>query len=83
VRGAISNGRPYRDRVFVRIPLPGRHFFIMPRRPRVVFPGIAHHITQRGNNRQPVFFFADDRRFCLDLLAATPRAPTPAFWAIA
>ena len=40
----------------------------MPRRPRVVFPGVAHHITQRGNDRQPVFFSSDDRRFYLDLL---------------
>ena len=41
----------------------------MPRRPRAVFPGVAHQITQRGNNRQPVFFSSDDRRFYLDLLS--------------
>jgi len=40
----------------------------VPRRPRSVFPGVAHHITQRGNNRQPVFFSSDDRRLYLDLL---------------
>jgi putative transposase len=40
----------------------------MPRRPRVVFPGVAHHITQRGNNREPVFRSSGDRRFYLDLL---------------
>lgn len=27
----------------------------MPRRARVVIPGLAHHVTQRGNNRQKVF----------------------------
>ncbi len=27
----------------------------MPRRVRVVIPGLAHHIIQRGNNRQSVF----------------------------
>ena len=27
------------------------------------------HVTQRGNNRQEVFFVDDDRRFYLDLLA--------------
>lgn len=27
----------------------------MPRRLRIVIPGLAHHITQRGNNRQIVF----------------------------
>jgi len=37
----------------------------MPRRARVVFPGVAHHITQRGNNREPVFRSSDDRHFYL------------------
>ena len=32
----------------------------MPRRPRITLPGIAHHIIQRGNNRQPCFFSDDD-----------------------
>ena len=69
MRGAISDGRPYRDRIFVRIFPSDKHSTIMPRRPRAVFPGVAHHITQRGNNRQPVFFSDDDRRFYLDLLS--------------
>src|ERR1017187_3865082 len=55
-------------RIFVRISPSVRHSTIMHRRPRVVFPGVAHHITQRGNDRQPVFFSSDDRRFYLDLL---------------
>jgi putative transposase len=33
-----------------------------------VLPGVPHHITQRGNNRQDVFFVDDDRRVYLDLL---------------
>lgn len=32
----------------------------MPRFPRLVVPGVMHHITQRGNNREPVFFAAQD-----------------------
>ena len=28
----------------------------MPRLPRVVLPGIPHHVTQRGNNRGQMFF---------------------------
>jgi len=24
----------------------------MPRRPRFILPGVAHHVTQRGNNRE-------------------------------
>ena len=41
----------------------------MPRSSRVVIAGCAHHVTQRGNNRQDVFFVDDDRRVFLTLLA--------------
>jgi hypothetical protein len=40
----------------------------MPRQRRVVIPGIAHHITQRGNNRRHVFFTDEDRELYLSLL---------------
>lgn len=40
----------------------------MPRIARIVVPGVAHHVTQRGNNRQDVFFTDDDRRLYLTLL---------------
>jgi len=40
----------------------------VPRLARIVLPGVPHHITQRGNNRQDVFFVDDDRRAYLDLL---------------
>jgi hypothetical protein len=40
----------------------------MPRQRRVVIPGIAHHITQRGNNRRNVFFTDEDRELYLSLL---------------
>ena len=40
----------------------------MPRRPRFIVPGVAHHITQRGNNRQDVFHSAEDRRLYLNTL---------------
>jgi len=33
----------------------------MPRMARVVIPNIPHHIIQRGNRRQPVFFSDNDR----------------------
>jgi putative transposase len=42
----------------------------MPRIARVVLPGVPHHVTQRGNNRQPVFFDDDDRRLYLAFLGA-------------
>ena len=40
----------------------------MPRVARIVVPGASHHITQRGNNKQDVFFVDDDRRVYLALL---------------
>ena len=40
----------------------------MPRVARIVLPGQPHHITQRGNNRQDIFFVDDDRRTYLRLL---------------
>jgi len=42
----------------------------MPRVARIVVPDCPHHVTQRGNNRQDVFFFVDDdRRVYLEILA--------------
>lgn len=40
----------------------------MPRLARLVAPGIAHHVTQRGTARQIVFKKRADRRTYLDLL---------------
>jgi len=40
----------------------------MPRVARIVIPGCPHHVTQRGNNRQEVFFVDDDRRAYLEIL---------------
>ncbi len=40
----------------------------MPRKARVVIPGDPHHITQRGNNQQPVFFSDQDRRAYIERL---------------
>jgi REP-associated tyrosine transposase len=45
----------------------------MPRIARVVVPGVLHHITQRGNNRQDVFLTDDDREFYLNLLKKRSR----------
>lgn len=41
----------------------------MPRTARLVLPELPHHVTQRGNNRQDVFFTDDDRELSLRLLA--------------
>jgi putative transposase len=38
------------------------------RLPRLTLPGFAHHIIQRGNNRQPIFIATADYQMMLDLL---------------
>lgn len=40
----------------------------MPRIARVIAPGFPHYVTQRGNNRQDVFFDDEDRAVYLFLL---------------
>ena len=40
----------------------------MPRTARIVIPDVACHVTQRGNNREDVFFAEDDRRVYLKFL---------------
>ena len=40
----------------------------MARLARVVAPGLPHHVTQRGNRRQPAFFCEDDYRAYLQEL---------------
>ena len=49
----------------------------MARKARLVAPGIPHHVTQRGNNRQNVFLSDDDRRFYLDTLRRPGLNPRP------
>ena len=40
----------------------------MPRIARVVLPGVPHHVTQRGNRREEIFYQDDDRQRYLQLL---------------
>ena len=53
----------------------------MPRLPRVVLPGIPHHVTQRGNNRGQTFFEDSDYALYLDLLAASAERARTEVWA--
>ncbi|MEI7514839.1 MAG: transposase [Betaproteobacteria bacterium] len=46
----------------------------MARLPRLTVPGYAHHLIQRGNNRQLIFASDADRQFLLDLLAENAKA---------
>ena len=40
----------------------------MARHPRLIVPGVAMHVRQRGNNRQDVFFQDNDRLVYLSIL---------------
>jgi putative transposase len=53
----------------------------MPRPARQVLPGIPHHVTQRGNCRQRVFFGDDDHAAYLSLLRHFCRKSGTSVWA--
>jgi putative transposase len=52
----------------------------MARIARVVAPGIPHHIVQRGNRRQTVFFSDADRQTYLDYLRIYAKPAGIHFW---
>jgi putative transposase len=52
----------------------------MARLARIVIPGIAHHVTQRGNGRQQTFFKAADYALYRDLLCEHAAANGVAVW---
>ena len=52
----------------------------MARLARAVFPGIPHHVTQRGNGRAQTFFRDDDYRLYGDLLATHAAAAGVEIW---
>jgi REP element-mobilizing transposase RayT len=45
----------------------------MPRRARVLLPGVTLHLIQRGNNRSVCFFADEDYLFYLEHLGAQAR----------
>ena len=53
----------------------------MARLARVVIPGMPHHVTQRGNRRQPTFFDDEDYAAYLELMADGCREEGVAIWA--
>ncbi|MBD3415375.1 MAG: transposase [Candidatus Aminicenantes bacterium] len=52
----------------------------MGRIARVVIPGCPHHIIQRGNRRQTVFFQDNDKKFYLHLLNYHIKKENVAVW---
>ncbi len=53
----------------------------MARLPRIVVPGLPHHVTQRGNRREAIFFEDGDHEVYLDLLAEQTSKAEVAVWA--
>ena len=53
----------------------------MARIARVICPGIPHHVTQRGNRRQPTFFCDDDYLAYVKLMAEWCRKHGVVIWA--
>ena len=52
------------------LPFSGKIIYtlIMPRTGRIFIPGIPHHITQRGNRRQTVFFDDECYQYFIKLM---------------
>jgi len=53
----------------------------MARIGRIVVPGFPHHVTQRGNRRQQIFFEPSDYALYRDLLAERCRKASVEVWA--
>jgi len=52
----------------------------MARLPRIVIPGLPHHVTQRGNRRNRVFFDEGDYALYLDLLSEAAHKAETEIW---
>ncbi len=53
----------------------------MARKAREVFPGSAHHVVQRGNRKQKVFFQEADKQEYLNILGLNARLFKLQIWA--
>jgi len=53
----------------------------MPRSPRLVIPDLPHHVTQRGNRREAIFFEDGDHEVYRDLLAEQIQKAQVEVWA--
>lgn len=53
----------------------------MARLARVVVPGVPHHVSQRGNHREAVFFNDGDYRAYLELITSAAKATGTEIWA--
>jgi putative transposase len=47
----------------------------------MVVPGLPHHVTQRGNRREAIFFEDGDQQIYCDMLAEQSRKSNVEVWA--
>jgi REP-associated tyrosine transposase len=52
----------------------------MARLPRIVIPGLPHHVTQRGNRRAQTFFSDDDYALYKHLLSEAAEKAGSEIW---
>ena len=57
------------------------NFALMTRLARMVVSGLPHHVTQRGNRREPIFFEDGDQEIYRDLLGEQARKADVEVWA--
>jgi len=57
------------------------HKYRMARLRRIVVPGCPHHVTARGNRREPIFFEDGDQDIYCDMLAEQMRKAEVEVWA--
>ena len=65
----------------IPIPPPWCYRPCMARLARIVVSGLPHHVTQRGNRREAIFFEDGDHEIYLDLLAEQALKADVAVWA--
>ena len=65
----------------IAVPLRMWYSEVMARLARLVVPGLPHHVTQRGNGRQKVFFSDEDYALYRRLLVESCKAAGVACWA--
>jgi hypothetical protein len=57
------------------------YFACMSRLARMVVPGLPHHVTQRGNRREAIFFEDGDQQLYCDMLGEQLRKFRVEVWA--
>jgi putative transposase len=72
--GSESLNAAFATRSLSPSPMKREGNFVMARAPRVILPGQALHVVQRGNNRQACFFADGDYRYYLECLGDASRA---------